>query len=53
MITEANVSFLSALCDNLSMPVAVEYMTKAGKTGPEVLDMLTRHVDVIQCCKNV
>ena len=31
ILTEANVSFITSLCNNLSMPVAVSYLTKSGK----------------------
>lgn len=51
VITEANVSFLTTLCDTLTMPVAVEYFTRAGKTGHDMLNMFTKQTDVLQCCK--
>ena len=39
VITEANVSFLTTLCDTVSMPVAVEYL----KDGQE----WTRHAKYV------
>ena len=36
ILTEANVSFITSLCNNLSMPVAVSYLTKSGKTGEDI-----------------
>ena len=32
VITEANVSFLTTLCDTVRMPIAVEYLTKTWKS---------------------
>ena len=33
VVTEANVSFLTTLDNEVAMPCSVEYMSKAGKTG--------------------
>ena len=33
IITEANVSFITSLCNNLSMPIVVHYFTKTGQKG--------------------
>ena len=41
VITEANVSIITTHCDTISMPVAVEYTTKAGKTGEDLLSRFT------------
>ena len=41
VITEANVSIITTHCDTISIPVTVEYMTKAGKTGEDLLSRFT------------
>jgi len=51
VITEANVSFLTTLCDTVSMPVAVKYLTKTGKSGQDMLNMFAKQIDVLQSCK--
>lgn len=51
VITEANVSFLTTLCDSVSMPVAVEYLTKTGKSGQDMLNMFAKQIDALQSCK--
>lgn len=50
VITEANVSIITTHCDTISMPVTVEYMTKAGKTGENMLSMFTSQIESLQCC---
>lgn len=39
-ITEANVSFITTLCNTISMPVAVSYQTKGNKTGEDMKELL-------------
>ena len=51
VITEANVSLLTSLSDSITMPGAVEYMTKSGKDGIGMLNLFTKQVSVLQCCK--
>ena len=51
VITEANVSFLTTLCVTVNMPVAVEYLTKTGKSGQDMLNMFAKQIDVLQSCK--
>lgn len=51
VITEANVSIITTLCDTISMPVAVEYVTKTGKTGEDMLSMFTKQIESLQCCQ--
>lgn len=50
-ITEANVSFLHTLCDTVSMSVAVEYLTKKGKSVKDMLNMFDKQIDALQSCK--
>ena len=38
ILTEANVSFVTSLCNGVSMPIATNYFTKSGKTGEEMKD---------------
>lgn len=40
VITEANVSLLTSLSNSITMPVAVEYMTKSGKDGIGMVNCL-------------
>ena len=51
VITEANVSIITTLCGIISMPVAVEYVRKAGKTGEDMLSMFTKQIESLQCCQ--
>jgi hypothetical protein len=51
VITEANVSIVTTLCDTISMPMAVEYVTKAGKTGEDMLEMFANQIESLQCCQ--
>ncbi|KAJ7386116.1 hypothetical protein OS493_012460 [Desmophyllum pertusum] len=51
IITEANVSFITSLCNNLSMPIAVYYLTKSGKTGEDMKDFFLEQVKILQVCK--
>ena len=39
------------LCDTVSMPVAVEYLTKTGKSGQDMLNMFAKQIDALQSCK--
>ena len=38
ILTEANVSFVTSLCNGVSMPIATSYFTKSRKTGEEMND---------------
>ena len=50
VVTEANITCLTT-ADNLSsMPVAVTYMTKKGKTGEYVKSQILQEVRIIQTC---
>ena len=51
IITEANVSFITSLCNNLSMPVAVSYLTKSGKTVEDMKNFFIQQVRILQVCK--
>ena len=51
ILTEANVSFITSLCNNLSMPVAVSYLTKSGKTGEDMQNFFLQQVRILQVCK--
>ena len=33
------------------MPVAVEYLTKTGKSGQDMLNMFANEIDALQSCK--
>ena len=51
VITEANVSFVTTLCNTISMPVAVTYQTKGDKTGEDMKELLLGQIKTLQLCK--
>ncbi|XP_014671541.1 PREDICTED: uncharacterized protein LOC106812223 [Priapulus caudatus] len=51
VVTEANVGFLTSMCNNLSMPVGVDYFMKAGKTGAFLSNLFVQHIMTIQTCQ--
>lgn len=51
ILTEANVSFVTSMCNGVSMPIAVSYFTKSGKTGEEMKDFFAEQVTILQICK--
>ena len=51
-IVEANVSFLNCLDDSCSSYVAYNYLTKEGKTGPQIKEQFLREIKLLQMCKN-
>ena len=51
ILTEANVSFVTSLCNGLSMPIATSYFTKSGKTGEEMKDFFIEQTKTLQICK--
>ena len=51
-IVEANVSFLNCLDDSCSSSVACNYLTKEGKTGPQIKEQFLREIKLLQMCKN-
>ena len=51
VITEVNVSFITSLCNTISMPVAVSYHTKGGKTGEDMKELLLGQIQTLQLCK--
>ena len=50
VVTEANVTFLSTTDNEVSMPVAVTYKSKAGKTGVDMKEQFLNEVEVVQTC---
>lgn len=51
VITEANVSFVTTLCNTISMPVAVSYQTKGDKMGEDMKELLLGQIKTLQLCK--
>lgn len=51
VITEVNVSFITSLCNTMSMPVAVSYHTRGGKTGEDMKELLLGQIQTLQGCK--
>ena len=51
ILTEANVSFVTSLCNGVSMPIATNYFTKSGKTGEEMKDFFFEQTKILQICK--
>ena len=51
IITEVNVSFITSLCNTISIPVAVSYHTKGGKTGEDMKELLLGQIQTLQSCK--
>ena len=51
ILTEANVSFVTSLCNGVSMPIATNYFTKSGKTGEEMKEFFVKQAKILQICK--
>ena len=51
-IVGANVSFLNCPDDSCSSSVACNYLTKEGKTGPQIKEQFLREIKLLQMCKN-
>lgn len=51
IITEAVVGSVTTLDNENSLPVLVEYVPKAGKTGVNLTQQITKHVKVLQMCE--
>ena len=52
MVCEASVSSITSLDNSCSLPVAVTYATKAGKSGSEMKKLFTEQIKVLQLCEN-
>ena len=52
IITEAVVGAITSLDEKISLPVSVEYIPKAGKTGQALEKMFTKHVKTLQMCES-
>lgn len=50
IITEANVSYASLIDNTVSLPIAVYYKPKAGKTGSEMKQQILKEVTIVQTC---
>ncbi|CAC5363776.1 unnamed protein product [Mytilus coruscus] len=50
IVTEAVVSYLTTLCNKVSMPVAVDYLTKAGITGTLMKEFFINTMLTCQLC---
>ena len=51
VITEVNVSYITTLCNTISMPVAVSYQTKGGKMGEDMKELPLEQIKTLQLCK--
>ena len=51
VITEANMSFLTTLDNEVAMPCSMEYMAKAGKTGENMTEKFKLEAKTIQICQ--
>ena len=52
IVTEALVSFLTSLVNFGSLPVAVDYTSQAGKTGPHMAELFQEHIKTVQVCES-
>ena len=52
LVCEALVSSITSLDNSCSLPVAVMYATKAGKSGSEMKKLFTEQIKVLQLCEN-
>ena len=52
IVTEAIVSSITTLDYKVSLPVLVDYTTKADKTRENMKEMFTKHVKTLQMCKS-
>ena len=52
IVTEAVVGSITTLDNKVSLPVSVDYTTKAEKTGENMEEMLMKHVKTLQMCKS-
>ena len=52
IVTEAIVSSLTSLDNFCSLPVAVDYTTKSGKTGQTMSSYFEEHIKTLQICQN-
>ena len=52
IVTEAVVRSITTLDNKVSLPVSVDYTTKAEKTGENMEEMFTKHVETLQMCKS-
>ena len=52
LVCEALVSSITSLDNSCSLPVAVTYATKAGKSGSEIKKLFTEQIKVLQLCEN-
>ena len=52
IITEAVVGSVTTLDNRTSLPVLVEYVPKAGKTGENLTEQINRHIKVLQMCES-
>ena len=51
IITEAIVSSLTSLDNFCSLPVAVDYATRSGKTGQVMSNLFEEHIKTLQLCQ--
>lgn len=52
LVTEAIVSFLTSIDNKCSLPCAIEYSTKSGKTTEACHNMLIEQVKILQTCQS-
>ena len=52
IVTEAVLGSITMLDNKVSVPVPVDYTTKAEKTGENMEEMFTKHVKTLQMCKS-
>ena len=51
VVTEASVSFLTTLDNEIAMPCSVEYMSKSGKTGEYMTEKFRSETKKVQICQ--
>ena len=52
LVSEAVVSSITLLDNSVSLPCAVDYAKKKGKTGEATFDRLTSAIKILQACEN-
>lgn len=51
IVTEAIVSSLTSLDNFCSLPIAIDYTTKSGKTGQTMSSYFEEHIKTLQVCQ--
>lgn len=50
VVTDADITYISTIDNNISLPVAVTYKPKSGKTGEDIKSQFLYEVCIVQTC---